>query len=140
MLIVLLASASFAMSNFPADIADDLGMPCTPTCDLCHSSSAGGGTPTTPFALAMMDRGMTSASSSLAAALDQMVADAVDSDDDGIIDTEELAQGMNPNGDTDFCADGQVGPSFGCASAGARPAGLAVLSLGLLGLALRRRR
>ena len=140
MLIVLLASASFAMSNFPGDIADDLGMPCTPTCDLCHSSASGGGTPTTAFGMAMMDRGMTSSSSSLAGALDQMVADAVDSDDDGIIDTEELAQGMNPNGDADYCVNGQVGPSYGCASPGARPLGLAALSLGLLGLALRRRR
>lgn len=140
MLLALLASTAFAMSNFPGDIADDLGMPCTPTCDLCHSSASGGGTPTTAFGLAMMDRGLTASADSIAGALDAMVADGVDSDDDGTIDTEELAQGMNPNGGTDFCADGQAGPSYGCLSttSGSAVAWPALL-LGL-GLLLRRRR
>ncbi len=141
MLIALLASTAFALPNYPDEIAADLGMPCTPTCDLCHSSAAGGGVPTTPFGTAMINRGMTTDMASLAMALDMMVSDAVDSDGDTIIDTEELAQGMNPNGGTDYCADGQVGPTYGClSSAGTARGGLFAALLGLGAMLLRRRR
>ncbi|RME20201.1 MAG: hypothetical protein D6798_20985 [Deltaproteobacteria bacterium] len=89
----------------------------------------------------MMDRGMTTDMASLSMALDMMAADGVDSDGDGIIDTEELALGMNPNGGADYCADGQVGPSYGCLSSAATARGgflAALLSLGAM-LARRRR-
>lgn len=129
-----------ALSNFPAEVQDDLGMPCAPTCDLCHSGASGGGTPTQAFGLAMMDRGLTSSTSSIAVALDEMVADAVDSDEDGTIDTEDLALGENPNPDgNDFCAAGLEGPSYGCLNVAPASAGLLGLLLGG-GLVVRRRR
>lgn len=141
MLIPLLASTAFAMSSYPGAIAEDLGMPCTPTCDLCHSSASGGGAPTTAFGLAMVDRGLTASTSTLAAALDAMIGDAVDSDADGIMDTEALAQGLDPNGGTPYCAEGAAGPSYGCLSVTASPAtGGAGLLLGLAALLRRRRR
>lgn len=140
MLLILYTAAAFAMSDFPNAVADELGMPCTATCDLCHSSSSGGGTPTQAFGLAMMDRGLTADSSTIAGALDLMVADAVDSDGDGLIDTEELARGRNPNGGADYCAAGESGPTYGCLSTtGGARGGLLVAALGL-GLLLRRRR
>ena len=142
LLLTLTLSSAFALSSFPGEVEADLGMPCAPTCDLCHSSAGGGGTPTQAFGVAMMDRGMTSSSSTIATALDAMVADAVDSDEDGIIDTEALAQGLNPNPDgTDFCADGSSGPTYGCLSVtGSSAGGIAGLLVGLGALVARRRR
>lgn len=140
LLLALLAGPAHALSNFPAEIEADLGMPCAPTCDLCHASTSGGGTPTQAFGLAMMDRGMSSSTDSIAPALDALVADAVDSDGDGTIDTEDLALGENPNPDgNDFCAAGIEGPSYGCLNVAPASAGLLGLLLGT-GLVARRRR
>lgn len=140
LMLALLAGPAQALSTFPAEIETDLGMPCAPTCDLCHSSASGGGTPTQPFGLAMMDRGLSSSADSIAPALDEMVADAVDSDGDGTIDTEDLALGENPNPDgSPFCAAGIEGPSYGCLNVAPASAGLLGLLLGT-GLVARRRR
>ncbi|NOY25055.1 MAG: hypothetical protein GXP62_04195 [Oligoflexia bacterium] len=144
LLYALITSSAFAMSNFPADLQTDLGMQCTATCDLCHSSPSGSGVPTEPFGIAMVDRGLTVDAATVAGALDAMVADAVDSDGDGIIDTEALAQGLNPNPTgADYCPVGSsiTGPVYGCASVSASPvSGLAGLLIGLVALADRRRR
>lgn len=140
--VLLLLPTALAMSTYPGEIYNDLGMPCAATCDLCHSSTSGGGTPTQAFGLAMMDRGLTSSADTLGPALDAMVADAVDSDDDGVIDTEALARGENPNpGGEPFCvAGGLDAPSYGCLSVVSSPAAGLLGMLAGLGAALRRRR
>jgi len=144
MLSILLVSTAFAMPQFPGLIETDLGMPCTPTCDLCHSTAGGSGVPTQAFGIAMKDRGLSVMDSTVTPALDAMGADMVDSNGDGTIDTEELAQGLNPNpGGTDYCpvGSGITGPSYGCLSTVPSPAaGFAGLAVGLLAMLRRRRR
>ena len=143
--LLVLLSPAFALSNFPGEISNDLGMPCTPTCALCHASAGGGGLASQPFGMAMKQRGLTTNTSSISGALDGMATDLVDSDSDGVTDLDQLANGENPNPDgVDFCAAGGGGApplAYGCSSQGPSPRqGLVALGIGLVGLAFRRRR
>ncbi len=141
--LLLLSAPAFASYAYPAEVASYLGLACTPQCTICHETNSGGqGTANQPFALAMKARGLTGLSNFdlLHAALDQMTTDGVDSDGDGIIDTDALAQGMDPNTGVSFC--NTLTPTYGCATAPG-PAGLpglAGIALGTAAFLLHRRR
>jgi hypothetical protein len=138
MLFSLILASAWASGTYPSALESDLGMPCAPTCTVCHETNGGGGgTVTRDFGLAMMARDLTGGSQTalLTTALDAMAADTVDSDADGTTDIDELVEGSDPNpGASPFCDT--VVPVYGCF--GGSSAGLgfgALLGLG----ALRRR-
>lgn len=114
-----LLTLALATPDFPAEVSGALGMPCDPTCMLCHSTASGGpGTATQPFSVAMMERGMVAYDvPSLTDALTAMESDGVDSDADGTSDIDELLLGADPNGGADFCAGPT--PQYGCFGGGA---------------------
>ncbi len=131
---ILLLSLAWASPTFPAVVAEELAMPCTPSCILCHETVAGGtGTATQDFALTCMSAGMRVADdASMADALATIEAEGTDTDGDGTPDIEELVLGMNPNpGGEDFCAVPQ--PQYGCFQ------GSAIVLGALVGGSLRRR-
>lgn len=110
LLVVLRASAS---PNYPDALQQELKMPCTPVCTICHTDSLGGyGTVTQPFGIDMRKNGLfahdlTSLDYAITS-MDRSERDppANDADHDGIIDTDELRHGTNPNGDTEpVCSD-----------------------------------
>ena len=127
---------AIATSNFPAALESELGTICRPPCTVCHTNNSGGsGTVTQPFGVAMKDCGLVASSvSKLKEALAQMDADGVDSDGDGILDTQALADGIDPNDGNAFC--GSVRPEYGCFGGGT----VAGVVLFLLPAVARRRR
>ena len=107
--LLFLAALAHATPTFPGDVADHLGMSCTPTCLLCHDNPGGGsGTATQPFAAAMLENGLiVGTDSTVGPALDAVQAGGTDYDEDGdgLNDVDELVVGANPNPDgTDFCS------------------------------------
>ena len=127
---------AIATSNFPAAIEQDLGTTCRPPCTVCHTNNSGGsGTVTQPFGAARKDRGLVGGSvTKLQDALAQMDADGVDSDGDGVLDTQALADGVDPNDGSAFC--GAIRPEYGCFGGGT----FAGVGLFLLPAVVRRRR
>ncbi len=123
LLLTGLLSAAWASFPYPDALQSNVGGACTPQCTVCHATnSGGGGTVTMDFGKAMMVRGLSggSDSASLAAAVDQMTTDEVDSDGDGTLDVDELALGDDPNpGGLAFCDI--VTPQYGCVSVVPRP-------------------
>ncbi|MBM4390192.1 MAG: hypothetical protein FJ090_03645 [Deltaproteobacteria bacterium] len=112
---MLILSLAWASPSFPAVVAEELAMPCTPSCILCHETAAGGtGTASQDFAGACMSAGMMVADdASMAESLATLEAEGTDTDGDGTPDIEELRGGQNPNpGGEDFCAVPQ--PQYGC--------------------------
>jgi hypothetical protein len=142
-LIPLLIASAWASPTYPGQLVDDLAIPCTPVCTVCHTTNSGGdGTVTADFGLAMIDAGLTGGSdfTALQTALDTLAADGTDSDGDGTLDVEELSAGYDPNPDgVAFCD--VLTPTYGCiGSAVPAPAsGIGVLA-GLVGLASLRRK
>lgn len=144
MLPLFVLASAFASSTYPSALADASGMPCTPTCTVCHETNSGGsGTVVQAFGMAMMDRGLTGGSQVdlVTSAFDTLSADGVDSDGDGVTDADELAAGDNPNDDTTFCGgDAPLTPTYGCFNSAQSPVtGLAVLGAAAV-VALGRRR
>ena len=130
------ASAAHATSNFPSAIRTKLALTYDPPCARCHLNGVTGrGTVTTPFGKAMMARGLVASDeAALNVALDRMVADKVDSDNNGETDIDALKAGHDPN-------NGTGGVLFGCNAAGSGEGSLAALLVaGALVLFGRRRR
>lgn len=147
MLLPLLVATATASSTYPTELVDLAGMPCAPTCTVCHETNGGGGgTVTRSFGQALMDRGLTGGANadSLGVAFDQLVADAVDSDGDGETDADELAAGGDPNPDaTPFCGEDVepvVQPEYGCFNTAQSPIALLAVLGGFVAVALGRRR
>lgn len=99
-LVLALPFAARASESYPSRIRSDLGLSYTPQCTLCHRTNSGGrGTVTTPFGKTTMSPyGLGAGSTSkLDSVLQQMEADGVDSDGDGVGDIAELRAGTDPN-------------------------------------------
>ncbi len=127
---MLFAALAYATSTYPAGIGADLATPCTAPCTICHATATGGaGTVNQPFGIAMQDRGLVGGgdTAALSAALTQMTADAVDSNNDGTPDTASLTLGLDPNTGAAFCNAGVL-PEYGCFGTGTTAvAGLLIL-------------
>lgn len=141
MLPLLLARLALASPQYPAALADEAGMPCTPTCTVCHATNAGGAdTVTQPFGGAMMDAGLVGGgdTEALVAAFATLAGDGTDSDGDGTADADELATGDDPNGGEPLCGGPPVvTPRYGCF---APEGGSALVLFGAVGLAASIRR
>lgn len=114
MFLILVATA-LASPSFPVAVEAAVGMPCTPSCVLCHETALGGsGTASQEFAFSLMAAGLVAADdTSVAPALAAIDAAASDMDGDGLSDIDELTFGSNPNaGGDDFCA--VPIPQYGC--------------------------
>jgi hypothetical protein len=94
--LLLFASAARALPEYPGLIQAHLGLASPPTCNICHSSTAGGGPVSQPFGQAMQAAGLTRSADSLPGALDQLAADGTDSNGDGVPDIEGLKMGIEP--------------------------------------------
>ncbi|HYJ09852.1 MAG TPA: hypothetical protein VEX18_12610 [Polyangiaceae bacterium] len=124
----LLATAALVMvkpaeasESYPEVVADALTMPCNPPCTICHATSIGGPkTVITAFGKKAMELGQTGGlqDALLRTTLTKMTG--IDSDADGVNDTDELTLGLDPNvAGGDVCS----GPKYGCgASVAAVPA------------------
>lgn len=138
---LLLVATALASSTYPAEVADHLTVPCEPVpCTICHETNSGGaGTVTRDFGLALVDSAVDPLgggnADSLRAALDAVATAGIDSDGDGVGDTDEIAVGQDPNpGGVAFCD--AVLPVYGCIGGGSAAA---FLGLGALGTIRRRR-
>lgn len=144
---VSLASAS---PTFPGEIKRHLGAADTPPCTTCHQGNPGIGTATSPFVVAMKQRGLVANdTASLDNALDALDGEMTDTDGDGVPDVEELRRGWDPN--VPNLADGGVAEGaarpmslqtwYGCAFRASGPRrGSRALALMLLALFAHRRR
>ena len=94
--LLLSASAARALPEYPALIEAQLGLASAPACNICHSSTAGGGPVSQPFGQAMQAAGLNRSADSLPGALDQLALDGTDSNGDGIPDIEGLKMGIEP--------------------------------------------
>jgi len=136
-LLLILTGLARATPNFPDAVATWADLPCSPPCALCHAS---GGGARTPFALALKDRGLVPGDeTSLYDALDQLDADGVDSDNDGMTDADELRAGIDPNpGDLVLCEIPT--PMYGCFDQGRASGSLGGLLLAIAALRRSHRR
>lgn len=96
----LATSPSFASESYPAALTSALQLKTIPACTLCHASNLGGaGTVVTKFGRTLQMFGARGGGDTKALnralANEQMIA--VDSDDDGVMDLEELHDGSDPN-------------------------------------------
>jgi hypothetical protein len=115
--VALHADTASATPGFPGVIATRYNTSESQPCSLCHNGPTARGTVTTAFGTAMRERGLVAGdSASLEAALTKMETDKVDSDRDGVIDTEQLKAGKNPNpGAVEGARDiNPVNPEYGC--------------------------
>ena len=156
-LVLLVAASAAAIPAFPERLEKDLGMPCTPSCTVCHMTTMGGfgtlrnttnGKPgfgknlhTPEYGLVFDDP--TSLERALQAA---ETPPELDSDGDGTPDVAELKKCEDPNNPT-LGATLNAGPEFGCVRVARQGpvdgvgsvAAAAVLALGLAALRRRRR-
>jgi hypothetical protein len=116
--LVFWAAPALARPDFPEAIQNQLGLDCPPPCWLCHASAAGGGPTDKPFPIAMLKNGLKPNDPESAKTAAQTILDAgaaVDSDGDGVNDSQELKDQRNPNingndeNDTLACP-----PEYGC--------------------------
>lgn len=143
--VLLWSGMAHASSNYPETIQAVTGAAAKPECTLCHTTDSGGaGTVTRPFGKLMMNKyKLTSGNPDyLKRVLSGLQAEGVDSNGNGVIDFDELAQGKDPFGAV--LADGGAAenpvpdPRFGCGATiapNAVPGRSWMLLLSSLGLA-----
>jgi hypothetical protein len=129
-----------ASPGFPTTLKRELGMRGNPPCSVCHQDGITGlGSPGTPFRDALTERGLVPANdASLALALTRMREDGVDTNGDGKLDVENLADFEDPNGQGPL-AESAFDPRYGC-GASATGGGSAAWALFLFGGWMARRR
>jgi hypothetical protein len=111
--VLAVSSTAWASRTYPGLLQSATGMPCAPTCTLCHRDMNGGlFTVVKPFGKAMIGAGLIGASpDTLKPAVDQLAKDGTDSDGDGVPDIQELQEGRDPN----VAGSGMLcGPTYGC--------------------------
>jgi hypothetical protein len=119
-----LTAAALATPNFPEAIATRLGASSPPSCQVCHNGRTGAGTVTRAFGASMRERGLVPYNAdTLNSALDRMTKDGVDSNGDGVIDTEALKKGEDPNASAGGEGAQPIGdltprPAYGCGAHG----------------------
>jgi len=139
---------ALATPDFPAAMATDLGVACAPACTVCHTTINGGaGTVTQPFGRQLQIYGLVKYDqASLASALNQMTTNKIDSNCNGMIDTDELKNNCtDPNinvqcdGGTSALGDVVI---YGCGTSPSGPgsAAAAIAALLIGGVAARRLR
>jgi hypothetical protein len=110
-----MAAPAAAVPFFPGALAQKLGTDKVPPCSICHVCGVTGrGTVNTPWGAAMRARGLVAYDvDSLNKAVDKMRADKIDSDGDGTLDVDAIAQGKDPNPPT-CTGDDPTIPAYGC--------------------------
>lgn len=140
-LVVLAPRPAVALEEFPATLAQTLGMPCTPSCLPCHTSVPGAKTNQRADGLAaalLLQGGRVVDAADLEQRLEGMLEGTLmppaDSDGDGENDLVDLAAGDNPYGGPSLCD----APTYGCGAriAPSTPTRLGVLGFVAVGVAL----
>lgn len=136
-----------AVPEFPKHIAETLSLSYDPPCSICHEHyNTGIGSVRTPFGFAVRYHGIDPEDeTSIGPVLQAMAKEKVDSDGDGVSDTDELAADTDPNTPGAIPLEGRQELEHGCGariSTKSPEASAFVLGLGLgaLGWAVRRRR
>ena len=138
--LVALTHAAQAKEQFRDAITSELHLRQTPPCSICHlGGKTSGATVFTPFAWTMRAHGMSDSTSSVRTAIRAVETDKVDSDGDGVPDTQEIIDGTDPNapGTATDIQDPQLGCRLG---GGAGGRGATAGSTILLVWLIRRRR
>ena len=111
----------------------------SPPCTICHTTPNGGlGTATKPLAVYLRSRGLVAEDeASLRNALTAAAGERHDTDQDGVIDTDELKAGTDPNG-----AGADLPPvQYGCGNvSGAQPSSTSLMAMIATALACLARR
>jgi hypothetical protein len=110
----LLAGKAQAIAQFPEEIRTHLGLGYVPPCSLCHATATGGGPMAKGFGIAMQQRGLSMADlTSVGRALDRLEADALDANQNGASDIQDLRDGIDPNQPGHVLLAGPT-PEYGC--------------------------
>ena len=96
---IAVAGSVKASPAYPGELAQELSLPCQPSCLLCHTREEGGfGTANTPLGAALRRARLECCDEEmLASALALLERDQIDSDGDGTGDVEELRAALDPN-------------------------------------------
>ncbi len=143
-LATFVSATALASPSFPPAIVADLNITCRPLqpagpnpnepdCTLCHSSSSGGGVPTEPFGIALVNLGLVrNDTTSLQAALAKMgTTSSRPGETVSDIDTLKLCNNPNPS----------LSVGYGCSSSGEGPNGMLWVALAAIaGVIIGRRR
>jgi len=142
------STSAVASPAFPAEVQDLLGMECAPVCITCHTVPEGGsGTAKSPFGVYLRDEALIfPPQGSVEHAM--MAASTHDSDGDGIFDTVELSQNSDPGSPENgpVCVDARYGcgariaPGHGLSDSSSASALGALVAVGAVLFAIRRRR